>query len=394
MKTLVVAPTPFFSNRGTHIRILEEALALEKMGHDITIATYHIGQDIDRQFNTHIDVRRIRRWLFWYKKIEAGPDWQKIFLDLMLIRKVFNLARKKHPQIIHGHLHEGVLIGWVVKYCLFWRKIKLVADLHGSLTNEMISHNYLSGGWLKKIFRYLENFINNLGDAIITSSDENTGQIRKMLPQRKVTTVLDGVNMDYYSASSDKDGLRSALMFPDDKIIATYTGALIFNKGVDYLWGAIRKVIESRQDIYFVIAGFPPEKARTFIDKYAYQENVRLISPLAYRELPSILRASDIGIDPKDSGTLQASGKILQYMGAGLPIVCFDRTNNRQYLGDLGCYASEISDRGLAREIERVADNLAFHQRNSLEIMKMAEKYSWSASAEKIDAVYHDLLVR
>ena len=35
MRILVVAPTPFFSNRGTHIRILEEALALEKLGHEI-----------------------------------------------------------------------------------------------------------------------------------------------------------------------------------------------------------------------------------------------------------------------------------------------------------------------------------------------------------------------
>jgi hypothetical protein len=120
MKILVVAPTPFFSNRGTHIRILEEALALEKLGHDITIATYHIGRDIDTQINTRIDVRRIRRLLFWYKKLEAGPDWQKIILDIMLIRKVFYLARTQRPDIIHGHLHEGVLIGWIIQKIFFW----------------------------------------------------------------------------------------------------------------------------------------------------------------------------------------------------------------------------------------------------------------------------------
>ena len=60
LNILVVAPTPFFSDRGTHIRILEEALALEKRGHHLTIATYHIGQDLPDTLGSHIDVRRIR----------------------------------------------------------------------------------------------------------------------------------------------------------------------------------------------------------------------------------------------------------------------------------------------------------------------------------------------
>jgi len=124
MKILVIAPTPFFADRGTHIRILEEALALEKLGYEIQIATYHVGRNILEEVKTSIDVRRIHRWLFWYRKLEAGPDWQKIILDLMLIRKVFSLARKYKPDIIHGHIHEGVIIGWLVQKILFWRKIK------------------------------------------------------------------------------------------------------------------------------------------------------------------------------------------------------------------------------------------------------------------------------
>ena len=146
MKILVIAPTPFFADRGTHIRILEESLALEKLGHEITIVTYHIGKDIQSEVETNIDIRRIRRWLFWYTKLEAGPDWQKILLDLLLIRKALYLAYVQRPDIIHAHIHEGVALGWIVQKCLFWRKIKLVADFHGSLTKEMVSHSYLNGG--------------------------------------------------------------------------------------------------------------------------------------------------------------------------------------------------------------------------------------------------------
>jgi glycosyltransferase involved in cell wall biosynthesis len=391
MKILVVAPTPFFSNRGTHIRILEEALALEKMGHEITIATYHIGEEIKDKVETKIDVRRIRRWLFWYKKIEAGPDWQKILLDLMLIRKVFSLARKNRPQIIHSHLHEGVLIGWIVKKLLFWRKMKLVSDLHGSLTNEMVSHNYLKGGLLKNIFQWLERFINSLGDAIITSSDENTKEIMKYLPGRKIETVLDGVNLDYFASLEKKDDLRKKYDLPQDKMIVTYTGALIGNKGMAYLLDAIKHVLEKRKDIYFLIAGYPGEKMKDFIQNNGFHDFIRLVSPLTYFELPNLLKASDVGIDPKDSGTRQASGKILQYMGAGLPVICFRRPNNHRYLGNLGSYVENIAHVDLAEKIIEVADNIHEHARIGDEIKKLSEQFSWMCAAEKINLIYEEI---
>lgn len=391
MKILVIAPTPFFADRGTHIRILEEALALEKRGHEITIATYHIGNNINDKVQTKIDVRRIRRLLFWYKKLEAGPDWQKIILDLMLIRKAFYLARTQKPDIIHGHLHEGVLIGWVVKICLFWRKMKLVADFHGSLTKEMESHSYLKGGLLKKIFKSIEKFIDNLGDAAVTSSWENTEEISQIRKGREVTTVLDGVNLAYYNNISPKDLLKKEYEFPLDKSIITYTGALIMNKGIDYLLEAIPLVLEKTKNVFFVIAGFPIEEVERFVKENRLEKNVRLISPLNYFELPKILCASDVGIDPKDSSTRQASGKILQYMAAGLPVVCFDRENNRQYLGEGGFYVTEVSAKGLSdgiinfvKDRENIINKIALCRQR-------AENFSWDKSAQSLESIYEKI---
>lgn len=392
MKILFVAPTPFFADRGTHIRILEEALALEKLGHKITIATYHIGKEIDVETKTSIDVRRIRRFIFWYKKLEAGPDWQKIILDLMLIRKVFNLARTQKPDIIHGHLHEGVLIGWIVQKILFWRKIKLVADFHGSLTKEMVSHSYLNGGILKIIFKRIEHFVNNLGDFAVTSSWENNTEIKKIRIDKKVETILDGVNLDYYKELPSKEELRKKFELPEDKIILTYTGALIPNKGVRYLFEAIKMVLEKKQNVFFLVGGFPASEMEKFIKENNFEKKIRLVSPLNYFDLPEILSLSDAGIDPKDSQTSQASGKILQYMGAGLPVICFDRENNRRYLKEGGLYVENISGEKLAEKIlEFIEKNYEFRKLGN--INKEAVKiFSWDNSAKKIDSIYNNLI--
>ena len=391
MRILVIAPTPFFSDRGTHIRILEEALALEKLGHSITIATYHIGRDILEEVDTKIDVRRIRRLLFWYKKLEAGPDWQKIILDLMLIRKAFYLARTQKPDIIHGHLHEGALIGWIVQKALFWRKMKLVADFHGSLTAEMVSHGYLKGG-LNQIFKLVEKMINRMGDGAIASSWEGAEEIGKSRNSNDVEVVLDGTNLESFDLPAAKQAIRKELELPEAGPVIIYTGGLVKNKGIDHLLEASKMILEKKPDAFFLIGGFPVEYAQNFIRENKLEKNMRLVSPLDYFKLPQVLMASDIAVDPKNSETTQASGKMLNYMSAGLPVVCFDTPNNRNYLGAGGLYCKEMTPNGIADGILRLIDNPAEAEEKGRLNKEKAKEFNWDNSGKKIEKIYLALL--
>ncbi|MDD5083606.1 MAG: glycosyltransferase family 4 protein [Candidatus Moranbacteria bacterium] len=387
MKILVIAPTPFFSDRGTHIRILEEALALEKRGHSVTLATYHIGADLPKRLETNIDVRRIRRLLFWYKKLEAGPDWQKIILDLLLIKKVFFLARTKRPDVIHAHLHEGVAIGWIVQKLLFWRGIKLVGDFHGSLTKEMVSHDYLGAGFLKRVFQWIEARIDNMGDVAVTSSWENTQEISAIRKGKSTETLLDGVNDSWYQHLPSQSEARKQLGLPENKVIVTYTGALIPNKGIQYFLESIPLVLRSNPDVHFVIAGFPLDLIQPFFEGKNLSASITFISPLSYFELPKLLHASDIGVDPKDVSVRQASGKTLQYMGAGLPVACFDTKNNREYLGAEHEMAQDLSPSGLADAIVNLVNDPKKRKRFGEENRKRAFRFSWDVSAEKLETL-------
>jgi glycosyltransferase involved in cell wall biosynthesis len=388
MKILVIAPTPFFSDRGTHIRILEEAYALEGRGHEVTIATYHIGKDLPTDLHSQIDVRRIRRLLFWYKKLEAGPDWQKIILDLLLIKKVLFLARTKKPDVIHAHLHEGVLIGAFVQKILFWRKMLLVADFHGSLTKEMKSHGYLSLPPLPALFKWLEKFINNLGDVAVASSWDNAEEISQMRRKNKVTVLPDGTRLRMFDNLPDKQTLQQEYNIPENKVVVTYTGALIPNKGIKYFLDAVPLVAEKYPEAHFVIAGFPVDQIETYLEQPIFKERATVISPLPYYDLPKILRLSDIGIDPKDPSVMQASGKTLQYMGAGIPTVVFDTENNREYLGEAGTYAKEYSADSFAEAIGSLVISAWRRQKRGELSRVRAEDFSWEHTAKIAEDLY------
>lgn len=391
MKILVIAPTPFFSDRGTHIRILEEALALERLGHEVKIATYHIGSDLPQSLGTNIEVRRIRRLLFWYHKLEAGPDWQKIILDLLLIKKTFFLARTWKPDVMHGHLHEGALIGWIVQKAVFWRRIPLLSDFHGSLTREMVSHAYLRGGWLRRFFRAVEEWIDRLGERAVASSWMNAEEITRVRNQ-KVTPLLDGARLFAVADAKRKQMLRERYDIPADKTVVTYTGAFVANKGVKMLVEAIPLALERDARLHFVLAGFPQNELEPLLVGKSWRNHVTVISPLPYFTLGEVLELSDIGVDPKHDDTGQASGKMLNYMGAGLPVACFDTKNNREYLAEGGVYASETTPEGLAAAIVELAQNETLRLEKGRSNRARAAEFSWDKTGRELEKIYQTLV--
>ncbi len=382
---LIVAPVPFFVDRGTPMRILEEALALEKRGLNIQIVTYHIGRCLrEVEQESKIKVRRIVRLLFWYNKKEAGPNWQKIILDILLTVKTIRICWLEKPNIIHAHLHEGVLIGWITQKVLFWRKIKLVADFHGQLVNEMTSHGYLRDGRLKKIFLFLEKVIFSMGDWAIVSSEELKKIISKYRQDERVSVILDGVDLKKYQPFLKGDKKRTS-----KRLKVIYSGAFVVNKGIDILLEAILEIKKiKRDDILFILAGSPIENIDYLIKKDNLQEIVKIISPLDYKDLPRINCLADIAIDPKKSDVGQASGKILQYMAAKLPVICFDRENNRKYLGKAGFYVKDFSAKALSRAILYFAKNRDKISEMSDIAETRIKKFSWNNSGKEILEIY------
>src|SRR5688572_28698065 len=132
-RVLILAPTPFFADRGCHMHIAEQAYALQKKGLEVLIATYHLGRDL----NGLATVRSFR--IPWYRKLGPGPSWHKFYVDPLLLLTAYKAAKKFKPDVIHAHLHEGAILGWLLRHLL---KIPLVFDMQGSLTGELIAHNF------------------------------------------------------------------------------------------------------------------------------------------------------------------------------------------------------------------------------------------------------------
>jgi glycosyltransferase involved in cell wall biosynthesis len=390
LNVLMVAPTSFFSDYGGHIRILEESLALKSLGHQITIVTYHQGNDV-----SDLNIRRTRS-LPWHADYEVGSSRHKLAFDVYLLAKTLKEGFRIRPDLVHGHMHEGALIGAALAKTL---RVPLVFDFQGGLTGEMVDHGFLdTSGHLYPWMRRLERFIDHLPDAILTSSLRGKDILVEefsVVPE-KIHPLPDNVDTERFDPSrfsyEDKLAVKKQLGIPVDRPIVAYLGLLADYQGTPQLIEAAAHLSHNGANIHFLVMGYPRvDVYREMAHQAGINDSITFTGKVEYNLAPHYLCLGDLAVSTKMS-TTEGSGKVLNYMAMAQPIAAFDTPVHREYLGDLGRYAPIRDSSALAQEI---ADLVANPDQGRILGKKLRERaveqYSWERAGRSIIELYQSL---
>lgn len=384
LRILMLAPTPYFADRGCHVRIYEEARALIAIGHEVCIVTYHLGRDME-------GIPTVRTPAVpWYRKLAAGPSWHKPYLDILLFCRALSTARRFRPDVIHAHLHEGAFIGLFLKKIL---RVPLVFDCQGSLTAELLDHGFIRrGSLLYRLFRFLERLVNNGADFIVASSRENATGLSEVwgVPAGKVRGIIDGVDTGVFHPLP-QDEARRALALPLDRPTVVFLGVLNRYQGIDLLLETVQILHKRGTSPHFLVMGFPAEKYRQKAEILGVGDLITFTGRVDYGQAPLFLCAGDIAVSPKISLT-EANGKLFNYMACALPAVVFDNPVNREILGDTGVYARPGDPASLADRIEELMrDPGRLRELAGRVSAKACREHSWRARGEELTEIYQDL---
>ena len=391
-RILMIAPTSFFADYGCHVRILEEARILQKLGHRVTVATYRNGGDVPG-----IDIRRTLP-IPWRRDYEVGSSRHKIAFDALLGMKTFQLLLRGGYDIVHAHLHEGALIGLLVAR-LF--RLPVVFDFQGSLTEEMIDHGFLArDSRFYALLRRLETWIDRDAPAILTSSSQ-AGHILvdafRCQPER-VHILPDCVNADVFrpadvDAAAGQDLLRARLGIPPAAKVIVYLGLLAEYQGTGLLLEAMQRILSRHSDVYLLLMGFPGvEIYRERAAGLGIGDKVIFTGRVPYADAPGYLTLGDVAVGPKLSLT-ESAGKLLNYMAAGLPTVAFDTPVAREYLGLDGFYAARGDVADLASKLEQALyDRQAVAGVGRRLRQRAIQQFEWQGAGRQIVDVYRQLI--
>ena len=385
---LMIAPTSFFGDYGCHVRILEEARVLQQRGHRVTIVTYYKGRDLPE-----LNIVRTRPTP-WHADYEVGSSRHKVAFDALLSWTALKTALRVKPDIIHAHLHEGALIGRVVSALT---GTPLVFDYQGSLTAEMLDHHFVRpGGKREWFFRTLENRIDHMPRAILTSSRHSAQLLRDSLKDQaqRVVPMPDCVDTTFFrpcgpAEGADVAGLKAQLGIPPDRTVAIYLGLLAEYQGTYHIIHAARQVVAQQPNTHFLIMGYPNhERFQAAAAHYGPIDHMTFTGRVPYEQAARYLRLGDIALAPKLSLT-EGAGKILNYMACALPTVAFDTPQAREFMGPFGLYAERGSAEALTDHITALVrePDRARALGQSLRA-RAAQRFSWDDAARRLLAVY------
>jgi len=391
-RVLMVAPTSFFADYGCHVRILEEARALQRLGHRVTIVTYRNGRNLPG-----LDIRRTLP-IPWRQHYEVGSSRHKIVFDALLAMKAFQILASERFEIIHAHLHEGALIGQLLGRVL---GLPVLFDFQGSLTEEMIDHRFLRReSLIYPLLRRLETWIDHSSGLIFTSSSN----AERILLQdfgcdaNLIRTLPDCVDTRHFCprgtfAERTIAEMQARLGLPADAPVIVYLGLLAEYQGTGHLLYAMQQIRAKRPDVYLLLMGFPGvDYYQQMADTLGVRDRVIFTGRVPYEQAAQHLALGTVAVAPKLSLT-EGAGKLLNYMATGLPTVAFDTPVAREYLGSAGVYAERGSAESLAEKILSLLDDASQARRLGETLrLRAQEQYEWENAAVKIVEAYEVLL--
>lgn len=129
MRILLLAPQPFYEDRGTPIAVALVLKVLSERGTRVDVVTYHEGRDVRLD---HVTLHRIPR-VPLVRGIRPGFSWKKIICDVFMLLAAVRLAASRRYDLVHA-VEEAVFIALLLKW-LF--RIPYVYDMDSSLAQQL-----------------------------------------------------------------------------------------------------------------------------------------------------------------------------------------------------------------------------------------------------------------
>lgn len=378
MKILMLAPQPFYQERGTLIAIDLLLRALSERGDKIDLLTMHLGEN--REY-TNIRILRIRPWPR-PNSIKPGLSLAKIWCDLFLFFRAIRLVRKKKYDLIHAIEEAGFMAAVIGKLA----RIPYVFDVDSSMTTQIIDRF----GWLSPIaqpLKWLESIPARHAAVVVPMCDSLAEDIGRVSSQK--IFVLNDISLPGDPEATAED-LRNLLQI-NDELMIMYVGNLEPYQGIDLLLKSFRRVVEKVGRSRLVVIGGRTED----IEKYQRQaeemdigHRVNFVGPRAVGALNNYLRQADVLVSPRIQGT-NTPMKIYSYLDSGRAVVATNLQTHTQVMDDSVAVLADPEPAAFADAMVRVLTDEDERQRLGQSAAALVkEKYSWPAFKQQVGRIF------
>jgi len=380
MKILMIAPEPFFEPRGTPFSEYFRIKALTELGHEIDLATYPLGKDVE------MPGLKIYRSLPipFFNRVAVGPSWGKIFLDFFLFFTVMKLLLKSRYDCIHTH-EEACFWGAILSR--LW-KIPHVYDMHSSLPQQFVNFGVIRSRVIHRTLEFFENQALKSSDAIIAICPYLAEHVVNAGIKRKVFVIENTPQADTLLSGSPASALSQERF--EGRQVVLYAGTFEAYQGLDLLMESVSIVAKKKPDMLFLMIGADKDTLRQYrkmSEDLGVNENVEVMEKIPAGDVSQYFEIADVLVSPRKSGT-NTPLKIYSYLRSGKPIVATNLVTHTQVLNPDIAILTAPDSKSFGEGILEALENPGVPEMVKRARQVAEEKYSYDEYVAKTRRLY------
>lgn len=383
-RILIVAPQPFYEDRGTPIALRQVLEALSGLGYRVDLLTFPVGQDVDLP---GLRIFRVPN-LFRLKRVPIGLSIQKLILDLFLVVALFRRLRREPYTCVHA-VEESAFPALV-----FSRRhgIPLLYDMQSSLPEQLYQHAAFRNPPVRWIVERLERWLLARADLVVSSAGL-AERARRIAPDTTVrewrfsgsVATLDPV---------EADAIRARLDLEAGQPVVLYSGTFEEYQGLNELLGAIPIVRAEHPRVVFVLVGANSAaelSGNGATARLRDSGSLQVIGRQPRSALAGYHAVADVLVSPRIYGA-NLPLKIFSYLAAGRPIVATDLPSHRTVLSEDRAVLVSPSAEAIAQGIIELLDDPKRAARLGEAARRYANEYlDWPTFVRGVSDLYDEV---
>lgn len=346
MKILVLAPHPFYQDRGTPMDVDLLVRALSARGEKVDLVTYHEGED--REY-PNVNHHRIRA-PDWLRNVRPGFSFRKLICDVFLFFMAWRLVAQNQYDVIHAG-EESVFMAMFFKR--FYR-LPYVYDMDSSIGQQVVEKF--------AILQPVAPILNWCEGRAIRGSTAVAPVCHALADLAHTNGATAIVTLHDISQLQESDfdplgTLRKRLEI--DGLMGMYVGNLEKYQGVDLLLESFPFVRESGANVDLVIAGGQSKDIQQYQRKsrtLGIEPFVHFLGPWPAENLGPLLASADFLIAPRIKG-INTPMKIFPYLHSGRPVLATELPTHTQLLDDSVAMLAPADPEGFGLAMVRLAED-------------------------------------
>jgi len=353
MRTLFLAPQPFFRERGSPIRALRQLEVLSRLGHEADVLCYPFGEDIALP-----GIRIIRTWRPpGLKDVKVGPSPAKFPLDLAMLLRAVQLCRRRRYAVIQAVEEAAFFAVWLKRAY----GCRLIYNMDSYISDHLRYAGFLAVRPVLRLAAAFERAAMRAADCVVTVGSVLSDEVRRLAPGTRIMQLEDApLDEEFHEDAAGAERLRRELGLSPGPV-AVYAGNFSAYQGVDLLVRAAAHVGRLMPAARIVLAGGEPreiERMRALAAACGALPTLVFAGRRPTSEMRAFTTMACAMLSPRTCGT-NPPLKIYPYLQSGRVIVATRLATHTQVLDDTCSILAEPEPAELAAGIVEALGNPA-----------------------------------